>query len=129
MRMQTILYSFFFCLGMTILVALLEQGGHFHVSKLIEGENWEKAILVTTEQQKKSFACNKPHSFILINEEWPAQQIIETITVGLKGLWGEVGLNFVSGSGKEHMALVAAVIRAGLSFRLVALTREGIKEL
>ena len=41
----------------------------------------------------------------------------------------EVGLNFVSGTGKEHMALVSAVLKLGVGVRFVALTQDGVQEL
>ncbi len=41
----------------------------------------------------------------------------------------EVGLNLVSGTGKEHMALMSAVLKLGVGVRLVALTKDGVKEL
>lgn len=114
---------------MTNLVVLLTSGGANHVTKLVEGENWGKIIIVTTQQAGKSFSCGKPYQSIFIDEEWPVRDMIEAIRKGLEREYGEVGLNFVSGSGKEHMALLAGVIQAGLSFRLVAVTKEGITEL
>jgi len=34
-----------------------------------------------------------------------------------------------SGSGKEHMALLSALLKLGLGIRLVSFTNNGIKEL
>lgn len=112
---------------MTKLVVFLGAGGSAHALKIIEGENWEEIILVTTKPTP--FSCTKHHRFVVLDEEWSVTQMINTIKEGLRGEWGEVGLNFVSGTGKEHMALIAGVMHAGLSFRLVAVTKEGIKEL
>lgn len=115
--------------NMTTLVAMLTEGGWNHVSKLIEGEEWQKVILVTTRSCMEKFNCTKTHESIIIDIEWPVQEIINAIKKGLEKEYGEVGLNFVSGTGKEHMALLAGVMQAGLSFRLVAVTKEGISEL
>jgi hypothetical protein len=41
----------------------------------------------------------------------------------------EVALNLVSGTGKEHMAILAALLKLGVGIRLVALTKEGFKEI
>jgi len=38
-------------------------------------------------------------------------------------------VNIVSGDGKEHMALISALLKLGLGIRFVALTKEGIKEI
>ena len=43
--------------------------------------------------------------------------------------FGEVGLNIVSGSGKEHMAVLSAVMKLGVGYRLVAATANGIEEI
>ena len=114
---------------MTTLLAFVGEQGIAHVQKLIDSEQWEKVILVTTEKNQNVITCTKPVKQILIDENAPVHYIIDTIKKGLQNEWGEVALNFVSGTGKEHMALLAAVMRAGLAFRLVAVTKEGIKEL
>ena len=36
--------------------------------------------------------------------------------------------NFVSGMGKEHMALISALLKLGVGIRLMALTKNGIEE-
>ena len=41
----------------------------------------------------------------------------------------EVALNIVSGTGKEHMALLSALIKCKVRFKLMSLTKEGIKEM
>ena len=40
----------------------------------------------------------------------------------------EVALNFISGTGKEHMALLSAVLKMGLGIRMMSLTPNGIQE-
>ena len=85
---------------MTKLVAILTSGNWVHVSKLVDEENWESVILVTNQQGKSAFKCNKPCEFIVLEEEWSVSQMIETIKIRLSKEYGEVGLNFVSGNGK-----------------------------
>jgi len=36
-------------------------------------------------------------------------------------------LNIVSGDGREHMAIISALLQLGLGIRLVALTKEGVR--
>lgn len=114
---------------MTTLIAFVGELGTAHVQKLIEGEQWDKVILITTEKNQNAITCIKPLKCILINENLSVHQLIDTIKKGLSNEWGEVALNFVSGTGKEHMAFLAAIMHAGLAFRLVAVTKEGITEL
>ena len=39
----------------------------------------------------------------------------------------EIALNIVSGEGREHMAVVSALLSLGLGIRLVALSKEGVR--
>ena len=40
----------------------------------------------------------------------------------------ETAVNLISGDGKEHMALLSALLKLGVGIRLIALTKEGVKE-
>lgn len=118
---------------MTTLVACISSGAGTvaHVAKVISDERWEKVILVADEENK-NFKCDKPSEMIIINPNKTTSEITEDIRKGLQDkLKGEfeVAVNFISGSGKEHMALISALLKLGLGFRLIALTKEGIKEI
>ena len=41
----------------------------------------------------------------------------------------EIALNMVSGSGKEHMAIVEAVLELGLNFRLITVVNGQVETL
>ena len=41
----------------------------------------------------------------------------------------DVALNMVSGTGKEHMAILSALLKLGLGIRLMAVTKNGVVEL
>ena len=41
----------------------------------------------------------------------------------------EVEVNFISGAGKEHMAIMGALLKLGVGIRLMALTRDGVEEI
>ena len=49
--------------------------------------------------------------------------------LGKKMKGTDVAVNMVSGSGKEHMALLSALLGLGMGLRFVAATKDGIKEL
>ena len=56
--------------------------------------------------------------------------LIEAIDSEIRKIKGvEVALNFVSGSGKEHMAVISAVLKMGLALRLVMPGKEEVLEL
>ncbi len=118
---------------MTELVACLStgKGSWAELYQLIKAAPWEKIILVTNDFGKEKFDRSAGNvEFVVISPEKPIAELTEDIrkeiASRIKGL--EVALNVVSGSGKEHMALIAALIRLGVGFRLVAHTAEGLKE-
>lgn len=118
---------------MTDLIACISSGkGTWgHVARLIQERDWGKIFLITNEFGKENFKAEKPAEFIIINPEKPISDIRDDIKTALQGQIKdfEVAVNFVSGSGKEHMALLSALLKLGLGVRLIALTKEGIKEI
>ncbi|MBW2980390.1 hypothetical protein KY360_03170 [Candidatus Woesearchaeota archaeon] len=117
---------------MTELVACLSsgKGTWAHVQRLIDGQEWEKIFLITNDFGKQNFKANEKTELIVIDPNRFLPELVEDIKNALKGkITGiEVAVNFISGSGKEHMALMSAVQQLGVGLRLVALTKEGVKE-
>lgn len=117
---------------MTDLIACLSSGkGTWgHVARLIEGDSWDKVFLITNEFGMEKFKKNEKTEFIVIDSRKELRELIEEIkSVLARKTSHEVALNLVSGTGKEHMAVLSAVMKLGLAFRLVALTQDGIKEI
>ncbi len=116
---------------MTDLVASLTtgKGTWAEVIRIIESQEWENVFLVTNEFGIKNFQTKKKVNFVVINESKPCSEIVEDITKQLKdrikGI--EVGLNLTSGTGKEHMALLAALIKLGHGVRYVVYENNQIK--
>ena len=118
---------------MTDLVACLSSGekSWAHVERLIKEGEWDSIILITNHFGKKNFKSQKEIKFVVVDFQKPVFELIEEIKNGMKGKINdlEVALNLVSGSGKEHMAILSAMLKLGLGVRLMAVTKEGIKEL
>lgn len=118
---------------MTTLVACLStgKGTWGHISQLISNADWEKIVLITPFGSEK-FSAEKPVEFIEIDENKFLPELIEDIKKQLEKKLSfsdtEVAVNLISGSGKEHMAILSALLKLGLGIRLVALTKEGVKE-
>ena len=116
---------------MTELIACLStgKGTWAHVSKLMDGSDWDKVYLVTNDFGLK-FDMRGKGEFVVTNFDKGIYSIVEDIVKQLNGkLKGfEVALNLASGSGKEHMAMISALMKLGVGFRLVALTKDGVKE-
>ncbi len=118
---------------MTELVACLSigKGTWGHVSRIIQDEKWEKVFLVTNDYGKENFNKDNKTEFIVVNANQGLNELKEEIYTKLKELikGTEVAVNFVSGAGKEHMALMSALLKLGIGIRFIALTKEGIQEL
>ncbi|HLD06715.1 MAG TPA: hypothetical protein VJC16_04245 [Candidatus Nanoarchaeia archaeon] len=114
---------------MTSLIACLGADHHPHLRRLIAEQQWEQVYLIAAAPME--FAAEKPLSILVVSPAQPVQEYIAELLSRLQGkIPGfEVALNLVSGSGKEHMGIVAACLKLGLGIRLVAVTREGISEL
>ena len=118
---------------MTDLVAVISPNPNEfkHVEKVIQGQPWGKVYLVAS--QEHSLTCTIPPRAEVIWTDFtkPISEVIAFLCQSLKPkLSGtEIGLNLISGNGKEHMALLSAVLQCGVGFRLVALTKEGVVEI
>lgn len=114
------------------LVALLSsgKGTWAQVSGLIKYGEWDKIILLGDDFAKQ-FTHEKPFEFIKIDL---SQRITELRDDFIKKLQGkingtEVALSIASGEGKEHMALVSALLNLPVGVRFAALTKEGVIDL
>jgi hypothetical protein len=117
---------------MADLIAFLStgKGSWGHVNGLINGEKWDKVILLTNDFGKEKFQAGENTELIVCDFNASTEELTKEIQGKLKDkVSGEVGVNFISGTGKEHMALISALIKLGVGFRLVVSGQEGVKEL
>ena len=118
---------------MPTLIACLStgKGTWGHVSRLIKENQWNKVILITNEFGKENFTKSDNTELILIDSSKGIEDLSKEIKEKLKSQIkdSEIALNIISGSGKEHSALLSALLKLGVGIRLVALTKEGMKEI
>lgn len=118
---------------MVELVACLStgKGSWGNVSRLISDKEWDGIFLITNEFGKANFNNIKNAKMISIKPTARIEDIKEDILKTLKGkLKGpEVAINLISGSGKEHLALLAALNDLKVKYKFIALTSDGIKYL
>ena len=110
------------------LIALLStgKGTWGQVAGVINKGEWDNIILIGNDFAKK-FTSEKDFEFIEIS----SGSIIELRDEILKKLQGkikgtEVALTIASGEGREHMALISALLNLPVGIRFVALTKDGI---
>ncbi|MFH0874972.1 MAG: hypothetical protein V1859_03480 [archaeon] len=118
---------------MTSLVACLSsgKGTWSHVAKLINSENWDSVFLITNDFGKNNFKPDSKTRLITIDESKDITDIITNIHKELENKINdtEVGVNLVSGTGKEHMAIISALLKLGLGLRFVYCNNDKCIEL
>ena len=111
------------------LVAILSSGkGTWgQVAGLIGRGEWDNIILVVDSFSEK-FNPSKKSEIIKVDFRQPLLQLKEELKNKLKSkITGmEVALSIASGEGKEHMALISALIDIPVGIKFTALTKDGI---
>ena len=114
------------------LVALLSKGkGTWaQIAGLMKHGEWEKIILIGDEFAKK-FTSEIEFEFIKVDLDKKLVDLRDELSSKLKGKIKsvEVALSIASGDGKEHMALISALINLPVGIRFAALTKEGVIDL
>ncbi len=118
--------------SMTILVACLltGKGTWAEITKLISNADWEKIILVTNDFGQKNYSPSKADKtkLIVINESADIASMVSTLKPAFDGLFGEIAVNLVSGTGNVHMAVLSSLLKSGAGIRLVRPTEHSFEE-
>ena len=114
------------------LIALLStgKGTWGQVSGLIKHGDWEKIILLGSDFAEK-FTADKKFEFIKVDLDKKLVDLKEEFLKKLKGKIAgtEVSLSIASGHGKEHIALISALLNLPVGIRFAALTKDGVIDL
>jgi len=110
------------------LIALLGEGeGTWgQVAGVINHGDWDKIILLGDDFARK-FTVKKEFEFIEIKESAITElkdEILQKLKGKIKGT--EVGLSIASGNGKQHMALISALLSSPVGIRFTVLTKDGL---
>jgi len=96
------------------------------ITALLNRGDWDKTILVKNKDSE--FPSGKSE-IIDIDSSKPLtelkDELVKKLKEKVKGF--EVSLSIASGTGKEHMALISALLSIPVGIRLVVYTKEGIK--
>jgi hypothetical protein len=113
-------------------IALLSsgKGTWAQVSGLIKHGEWDKIILLGDDFAKQ-FTSEKQFEFIRVDLNKKLKDLKDEYMQKLKGKIDgtEVALSIASGDGKEHMALISALINLPVGIRFAALTKDGVIDL
>ncbi|MBI4147347.1 hypothetical protein HY494_01700 [Candidatus Woesearchaeota archaeon] len=120
---------------MPTLIACLSigKGTWSEVNKIIQSQEWNKVFLITNQFGQENYTLGKNTELVLVESfpDTPTTIITEQIKKQLKDKIAdfEIALNFSSGTGKEHMAILEAVLQLGLNFRLITVNRNNVEVL
>lgn len=101
------------------------RGTWGHVARLIQEEEWDSILLISDEFCKENFTPPDEVNWVLVNNRTGFEILKDSIKEQLPE--GELFVSMVSGIGKEHMALLAALKEANKDFQIVTLTGNGTK--
>ena len=114
------------------LIALLSsgKGSWAQVSGLMKHGEWDNIIILGDDFAQK-FIHAKKFEFIRVDLNKRIKDLRDELLDKLKGKINgtEVALSIASGEGKEHMALISALINLPVGIRFAALTKEGVIDL
>lgn len=110
------------------LVALVSsgKGSWAQLAGVITRGEWDSVIIIGNDFAKK-FNVEKDFEFIEVTSTTLIEmknEIMRKLKGKIRGT--EVALSIASGDGKEHMALISALISLPVGIRFTALTKEGI---
>ena len=102
------------------------KGTWGQVAGVINHGEWEQIILLG-DSFAKQFTVKKDFEFIEITSNSILEikeEIMKKLNGKIKGT--EVALSIASGEGKEHMALISALLSLPVGIRFVVLTKDGL---
>ena len=102
------------------------KGTWAQIAGVINQGEWDNIILIGNEFAK-NFKSQKDFEFIEISSGGIIDiknEILEKLQGKIKGT--EVALTIASGEGREHMALISALLNLPVGIRFTALTKDGI---
>lgn len=114
-----------------LIVALTDKTGYNHISQLINQNEWDDIFILTNEKLAIEFNSSKDVNMVLIDSNCTTEQLQMDIVNKLKGhIKGfEIAVNIFSGTGKEHMAILSALLKIGVGIRFVKQGKKKLEEL
>lgn len=106
----------------------LDKESWGQVTGLINHGNWDKIILVKNKSAL-DFIVPEGIEALYIDTSMPLLELKKDLTEKLKTRLSEFDacVSLASGTGKEHMALISALLAIPTGIRLVAFTKNGVE--
>ncbi len=98
------------------------------VTGLINHGEWSKIILVKSKSSDE-YISPKDADIVVVDTTKPLVELKEDLVKKLRTKFEgfDAHVSIASGSGKEHMALISALLSVPVGIRLVVFTKEGVQ--
>jgi hypothetical protein len=99
------------------------------ITALLHRLDYEKAILVV-DKEVRNYPQNEKCHIITLDTSHPLLTLQTELRDKLQKVIGgefEVALSLASGTGKDHMALLSALLNLPVGVKLVVYTKEGVQ--
>jgi len=101
------------------------KGSWGHIARLISEVEWDSILIIGNDWGKENFSPGKEVDWVIVNNRAGFNILKDAIKEKLPKD-EELCISLISGSGKEHMALLAALREAKKEFKIVILTGDGV---
>ena|SRR3989338_5682718 len=100
------------------------------ITGLINHGQWDKIILIKSKTAE-NYSSPKESELVSIDTSKPLLDIKEELITKLKSKFSgfDVHVSIASGTGKEHMALISALLSIPVGIRLVVFTKNGVESI
>ena len=98
------------------------------ITGLINRGDWEKIILVKSKSSD-DYDSPKEAIIVAVDTTKPLIELKQDLVSKLRDKFSgfDVNVSIASGNGKEHMALISALLSIPVGIRLVVFTKNGIE--
>ncbi len=100
------------------------------ISGLINHGEWEKIILVKSKSAE-DYDSPKDSELVVVDTSKPLVELKEELITKLKPKFSgfDAHVSIASGTGKEHMALISALLSIPVGIRLDVFTKKGVESI
>ena len=98
------------------------------ITGLINHGDWEKIILIKSKTSE-DYGPPKDADIVLVDTTKPLMELKDDLIKKLKTKFSgfDVHISIASGTGKEHMALISALLSVPVGIRFVVFTKNGVE--
>ena len=98
------------------------------INGLINRGDWEKIVLVKSKSSE-DYESPKEADIVIVDTSKPLLELKEDMINKLRKKFQgfDVNVSIASGTGKDHMALISALLSIPVGIRLVVFTKNGIE--